>query len=307
MAILKQKLNRKNDSGTYDTIHLETNATIVKMSESDSTTLSNKISNMDTAIAGKQPAGSYAAANHNHNGIYQPVGNYAAANHNHNGTYATVAQYNELKTSVSNGKSAVASAITDKGVSTSATASFDTMASNIRSIETASGSLINLPNGYLYSTTTFVHGFSMSWFNESSGNSTLDYPINSNYAFIAFGAGGREYTNFIDWTSGRGSNSRADSYYEMYEKRYGNIFTGINLKGYTKVNIKMTDNQVGNVYMFIVQILPSGVLQLYRYTINASSSTNYSGTTSLGFTGNSRPYTIICGAFNGYYHTVQFT
>ena len=65
---------------------------------------------------------------------YQPKGSYAAANHNHNGVYSTVAQYNELKTSVSNGKSAVASAITDKGVSTSATASFNTMANNIRSI-----------------------------------------------------------------------------------------------------------------------------------------------------------------------------
>lgn len=63
---------------------------------------------------------------------YQPKGNYAAANHNHNGTYATTAQLNEVKTSVSNGKSAVASAITDKGVSTSATASFNTMANNIR-------------------------------------------------------------------------------------------------------------------------------------------------------------------------------
>ena len=46
---------------------------------------------------------------------------------------------NSLKTSVSNGKSAVASAITDKGVSTSATASFDTMASNIRSIPVTTG------------------------------------------------------------------------------------------------------------------------------------------------------------------------
>ena len=44
--------------------------------------------------------------------------------------------YNSLKTSVSNGKSAVASAITDKGISTSATATFDTMASNIRAIST---------------------------------------------------------------------------------------------------------------------------------------------------------------------------
>ena len=43
---------------------------------------------------------------------------------------------NSLKTSVSNGKSAVASEITDKGVSTSATAEFSTMASNIRAIST---------------------------------------------------------------------------------------------------------------------------------------------------------------------------
>ena len=50
--------------------------------------------------------------------------------------YATTSDFNSLKTSVSNGKSAVASAITDKGVSTSATASFDTMAGNIRSIST---------------------------------------------------------------------------------------------------------------------------------------------------------------------------
>lgn len=77
MAILKQRLNRKNSSGTYDTIYLETVATVVKMSESDSTKLSDKISSMDTAIAGKQPKGSYAAANHNHNGVYQPKGDYA--------------------------------------------------------------------------------------------------------------------------------------------------------------------------------------------------------------------------------------
>ena len=33
-------------------------------------------------LAGKQPKGSYAAANHNHNGVYQPAGSYAAASHN---------------------------------------------------------------------------------------------------------------------------------------------------------------------------------------------------------------------------------
>ena len=130
MAVLKQRLHRKNSSGSYDTIYLETIATVIKMSDTDSTLLSTKISSMDTAIAGKaaashnhsasnitsgtlavarggtgqtsvdttptsgskkmctsggiytalsgkQPAGSYAAANHNHNGVYQPAGSYA--------------------------------------------------------------------------------------------------------------------------------------------------------------------------------------------------------------------------------------
>lgn len=96
MAILKQRLNRKNSSGTYDTIYLETVATVVKMSESDSTLLSSKISSMDTAIAGKQPKGSYAAANHNHNGVYQPVGSYAAASHTHDDRYYTESEVNSL-------------------------------------------------------------------------------------------------------------------------------------------------------------------------------------------------------------------
>ena len=70
--------------------------------------------------------------------------------------YATISQLNELKTSVSNGKSAVASAITDKGVSTSATASFNTMANNIRSISTGpnvsviSGSVLYGSGRYYY-------------------------------------------------------------------------------------------------------------------------------------------------------------
>ena len=102
MAILKQRLHRKNSNGTYDTIYLETIATVVKMSDTDSTLLSTKISNMDTAIAGKQPAGSYAAANHNHNGVYQPAGNYqpagsyAAASHTHDDRYYTESEVNSL-------------------------------------------------------------------------------------------------------------------------------------------------------------------------------------------------------------------
>jgi hypothetical protein len=53
----------------------------------------------------------------------------------------------EVFQSVSSGKAELAEAITDKGVSTSATASFDTMANNIRNIETGGGEII--PPGYV--------------------------------------------------------------------------------------------------------------------------------------------------------------
>ena len=59
-------------------------------------------------------------------------------------------EISSLKSSVSNGKSAVASAITDKGVSTSATASFNTMASNIRKITSISSPKL-IPGNILWS------------------------------------------------------------------------------------------------------------------------------------------------------------
>ena len=89
---------------------------------------------------------------------YSEVGA-AASNHNHNNLYPTLTDFNSLKTSVSNGKSAVASAITDKGVSTSATASFDTMAGNIRSINIDSPSPISCINDDTYVIYSSGHNF----------------------------------------------------------------------------------------------------------------------------------------------------
>ena len=53
-------------------------------------------------------------------------------------------EVNNLKSSVSNGKSLIASAITDKGVSTASNATFQTMSNNIRSIPTSTTSGINI-------------------------------------------------------------------------------------------------------------------------------------------------------------------
>lgn len=58
----------------------------------------------------------------------------------HNAISTLNANQNELFQSVSSGKSKVAGAITDKGVVTSANDTFDTMASNIRNIQSGGGS-----------------------------------------------------------------------------------------------------------------------------------------------------------------------
>ena len=53
---------------------------------------------------------------------------------------------NEVFQSVSDGKSLIASAITDKGIATDATATFDTMAGNIRAIESGGSRDVNIDN-----------------------------------------------------------------------------------------------------------------------------------------------------------------
>ena len=59
-------------------------------------TLIAAIGKLEKALDGKQAAGSYAASNHNHSGVYQPAGSYAAASHNHSGTYAPVSHGNHV-------------------------------------------------------------------------------------------------------------------------------------------------------------------------------------------------------------------
>ena len=46
-------------------------------------TLNAAIGKLEKALDGKQAAGSYATASHNHSGVYQPAGSYAAASHTH--------------------------------------------------------------------------------------------------------------------------------------------------------------------------------------------------------------------------------
>ena len=139
MATLKRRLYRKNSSDTYDTVHIETDASLVYMSNG------NTVENQLTSHVHDDRYYTEAESNNLLNGK-------ANAYHTHTMDQVTslVDEINYLKTSVSNGKSAVASAITDKGISTSATADFNTMANNIRVLNTAAYIDISTPK-YHYS------------------------------------------------------------------------------------------------------------------------------------------------------------
>ena len=72
---------------------------------------------------------------------------YAASSHTHTTSQVTGldTELSSLKSSVSNGKSLIASAITDKGVSTASNATFQTMAYNIGNIKSMSLDTIYTP------------------------------------------------------------------------------------------------------------------------------------------------------------------
>lgn len=117
MSILKQKLHRKNSSGTYDEIHLQTDAEVVTLSETDETTVKVKLDAIDISINN---------ANTRMDGL---VTKEVLTNYDMNA--------NEL---ILYGKRMLATSITGKGVPTSSTDSFETMSSNIDSIVVSSGS-----------------------------------------------------------------------------------------------------------------------------------------------------------------------
>ena len=155
MATLKQRLHRKSDSGTYDIVHLETSSDIVDF---DGQTVHDALSSA-LRLA---------------NAVNQEIPS--------------------LKSSVSEGKRQVASAITDKGVSTASDASFSTMAANIRKIEKIITGTPALNKDFTYSGQCQVIDDSTEAYNEwrikflTSG--TLKFTANIAVDIFLVGGGG---------------------------------------------------------------------------------------------------------------------
>ena len=102
---------------------------------------------LDTKLSGELTSGLSNQKTYTDTEIEKVVNDTNTNFGNVNGAINTLnGNMNNLFQSVSDGKSKIAGAITDKGVSTSATDTFDNMASNIRSIPTTGG---EIPEGYI--------------------------------------------------------------------------------------------------------------------------------------------------------------
>lgn len=184
MAVLKQKLLRKNSSNAYDTIHLETSATAVLMANGTT---------VEAAINGK------AASNHTHSG-------YASSSHSHTVYWSnlygnpTASQISYIKDQIGGGapKLFASGSMNSAPYTTTGSGNYDKYTSTITFSQSASKVVIIIHNssgGVLY-TGTLVPG----------GTTTL------NTSECALSANGRTFT--MKW----GYNNRGNvSEYTQYE------------------------------------------------------------------------------------------
>ena len=121
----------------------------------------------------------FAAKSHNHDGVYSPV------SHTHSIAQVTGLQIelDSLKTSVSEGKSLIAVAVTDKGVQTAADATFQQMATNIGNIPLGS----DVITGY-FDVTSASQTHTVPELNGRINMMMYDLPLDRDYdaGFIVF-------------------------------------------------------------------------------------------------------------------------
>lgn len=136
-----------------------------------------------------------------------------------------VSAINETFTNVSNGKSLVASAITDKGISTSSDATFQTMATNISNIETGI-----TPTGTL----------------SISTNGTYDV---TNYASASVNVSGQSPTLITKTITSNGTYNASSDNADGYSQVTVAVPTGSTNSRCFKKTISATPSSAGYVYI----------------------------------------------------------
>ena len=165
-------------------------------------------------------------------------------------------QLTEVKTSVSNGKSAIASAITDKGVSTSSSDSFTTMASNIDKLKVAN----------LVPSVGTWHGTEYSSFPTALGSDSGNTVTNQNICV---------YNDELYVVSSRSSTA---SYRQYFQKFNGSSWTNL-----TSVPSDIRRYSCCCVYNGKIHVIaPTSDLTIYHYTTDGSAWTNI-GTESISY------------------------
>ena len=176
------------------------------------------------------------------------------------------------------GKNMISTALTDRDVATSSTATFEQMAENIRRVGT---SKLSDYGGYLASTEVHAPMFSSGYVSTSGVISSM-----------------------MRWTQGRGLVSRWDGF--TTDNPSTNTFPNIELLGYTKIITKYVSNNVSNSLYIAIYEPDYYNNNCNIYTLNISMHGTNECIKDLPFTPKNVPYIIIEGASNGYAHVIRF-
>lgn len=180
------------------------------------------------------------------------------------------------------GKNMISTALTDRDITTSSTATFEQMADNIRRVGTIK---LSDYGGYLASTEVHAPMFY------------------AGYLGVPTSALAGTTSTMMRWTQGRGLTSRWDSFER--EDPSCNMFSNIELLGYTKICNKNVKDNYGNQLLVVIYEPDyyNGVYNIYKMTLPGGTTEHR---TNLPFTPKNVPYTIIEGQSNGYDHVIWF-